>query len=70
MDTFQNCNTLLTSLNVRISRVLEQLHRVELAKSAQVTNAAKDDWSRAVQRCFTFKYIGFYIRHFLPPLFS
>jgi hypothetical protein len=47
LDMFQNCNTLLTSLNVRISRGLEQVHRMDLAKSAQVTCAAKDDWSRA-----------------------
>jgi hypothetical protein len=47
LDMFQNCNTLLTSLNVRISRGLEQFHRVDLAKSALVTSAAKDDWSRA-----------------------
>jgi hypothetical protein len=47
MNMFQNCNTLLTSLNVRISRGLEQFHRVELAKSAQVTRIWKDDWSRA-----------------------
>jgi hypothetical protein len=47
MDMFQNCNTLLTSLNVRISCGLEQFHRVDLAESAQVTSAAKDDWSRA-----------------------
>ena len=46
---FQNCNTLLTSLNVRISRGLEQFHRVDLAKSALVTSTAKDDWSRAGQ---------------------
>jgi hypothetical protein len=48
LDMFQNCNTLLTSLNVRISRGLEQFHRVDLAKSALVTSTAKDDWSRAV----------------------
>jgi hypothetical protein len=46
---FQNCNTLLTSLNVRISRGLEQFHRVDLAESAQVTRIRKDDWSRADQ---------------------
>ena len=50
MNMFQNCNTLLTSLNVRISRGLEQFHRVELAKSAQVTRIRKDDWSRAVEK--------------------
>ena len=44
---FQNCNTLLTSLNVRISRGLEQFHRVDLAESALVTRIRKDDWSRA-----------------------
>jgi hypothetical protein len=48
MDMSQNCNTLLTSLNVRTSRGLEQFHRMDLAESAQVTSAAKDDWSRAV----------------------
>jgi hypothetical protein len=47
MDMFQNCNTLLTSLNVRISRGLEQFYRLNLAKSALVTSAAKDDRSRA-----------------------
>jgi hypothetical protein len=41
MDMFQICNTLLTRLNVRISRGLD------LAKSALVTSAAKNDWSRA-----------------------
>jgi hypothetical protein len=47
LDMFQNCNTLLTSLNVRISRGLEQFHSLNLTKSALVTSAAKDDWSRA-----------------------
>jgi hypothetical protein len=50
MDMFQICNALLTSLNVRIGCGLEQFHRVHLAKSALVTSAAKDDWSRAVER--------------------
>ena len=54
MDMFQNCNTLLTtsSLNVRISRGLEQFHRMDLAKGALVTSVAKDDWSRAVSQPF------------------
>jgi hypothetical protein len=47
MDMVQICNTLLTSLNVRITRGLEQFHRVDLAKSALVTSAVNDDWSRA-----------------------
>ena len=46
-DMFQNCNTLLTSLNVPISRGLEQFQSLNLAKSAQVTMIRKDDWSRA-----------------------
>ncbi len=50
LDMFQNCNTLLTSLNVRISRGLEQFHQMDLAKSALVTSAAKDDWSRVGPR--------------------
>ena len=50
LDMFQNCNTLLTSLNVRISRGLEQFHRVDLAESAQVTSTAKNDWSPADMR--------------------
>jgi hypothetical protein len=41
LDMFQNCNTLLTSLNVRISRGLEQFQSLYLAKSAQVTSAAQ-----------------------------
>jgi hypothetical protein len=53
MDMFQNCNTLLTSLIVRIGRGLEQFHRMDLAKSAQATSAAKDDWSRAVTQLYT-----------------
>ena len=48
LDLFQIFYTLLTSLNVRISRGLEQFHRVDLAESAQVTKIRKDDWSRAV----------------------
>jgi hypothetical protein len=48
LDMFQNCNTLLTGLNVRISRGLEQFHSLNLAKSALVTRIRKDDWSRAV----------------------
>jgi hypothetical protein len=47
LDMFQNCNTLLTSLNVPISRGLEQFQSLNLAKSAQVTMIRKDDWSRA-----------------------
>ena len=47
LDMFQNCNTLLTRLNVHISRGLEQFRRLNLAERAQVTSAAKDDWSRA-----------------------
>ena len=39
--------TLLTSLNVRISRGLEEFHSLNLAKSALVTRIRKDDWSRA-----------------------
>jgi hypothetical protein len=34
LDMFQNCNTLLTSLNVRISPGLEQSQLLSLAKSA------------------------------------
>jgi hypothetical protein len=49
LDMFQNYNTLLTSLNVRSSGGLEQFHRLNLAKSAQVTSAAKDDWSQAAR---------------------
>jgi hypothetical protein len=48
LDIFQNCNTLLNSLNVRNSRGLEQLQSMNLANSAQVTRIRKDDWSRAV----------------------
>jgi hypothetical protein len=48
LDLFQIFYTLLNSLNVRISRGLEQFHSLNLAKSAQVTSTAKDDWSRAV----------------------
>jgi hypothetical protein len=47
LDLFQIFYTLPTSLNVRISRGLEQLHSLVLAKSAQVTRIRKDDWSRA-----------------------
>jgi hypothetical protein len=59
LDMFQNCNTLLTSLNVRISRGLEQFQSLNLAESAQVTRIRKDDWSRAidVQICFSNIYI-------------
>ena len=49
LDLFQIFYTLLTSLNVRISGGLEQFHSLNLAKSAQVTSAAKDDWSRAAR---------------------
>ena len=48
LDLFQIFYTLLTSLNARISRGLEQFHSLNLAKSAQVTRIRKDDWSRAV----------------------
>jgi hypothetical protein len=44
---FQIFYTLLTSLNVRISRGLEEFHSLNLAKSALVTRIRKDDWSRA-----------------------
>jgi hypothetical protein len=47
LDMSQNCNTLLTSLNVLIIRGLEQFQSLSLAKSAEVTSTAKDDWSRA-----------------------
>jgi hypothetical protein len=47
LDMFQNCNTLLNSLNVRISRGLNRFQSLDLAKSAQVTKIWKDDWSRA-----------------------
>ncbi len=47
LDLFQNCNTLLTSLNVPISRGLGQFQSLDLSKSAQVTRIRKDDWSRA-----------------------
>ena len=47
LDLFQIFYTLLTSLNVRISRGLEQFQSLNLAKSAQVTSTTKDDWSRA-----------------------
>ena len=50
LDLFQIFYTLLTSLNVRISRGLEEFHSLNLAKSALVTRIRKDDWSRAVQR--------------------
>jgi hypothetical protein len=50
LGLFQILYTLLTSLNVRISRGLEQFHSLNLVESAQVTSAAKDDWSRAVDR--------------------
>jgi hypothetical protein len=53
LDSFQIFYTLLTSLNVRISRRLEQFHSLNLAKSAQVTSAAKDDWSRADMYMFS-----------------
>jgi hypothetical protein len=48
LDLFQIFYTLLTSLNVRISRGLEEFHSLNLAKSALVTKIRKDDWSRAV----------------------
>ena len=48
LDLFRVFYTLLTSLNVRISRGLERFRSLNLAKSALVTSAAKDDWSRAV----------------------
>ena len=48
LDLFQIFYTLLTSLNVRISRGLEEFHSLNLAKSALVTRIRKDDWSRAV----------------------
>ena len=47
LDMFQNCNTVLTTLNVRIGRGLEQFQSLSLAKSDQVTRIWKDDWSRA-----------------------
>ena len=47
LDLFQIFYTLLTSLNVRISRGLEEFHSLNLAKSALVTKIRKDDWSRA-----------------------
>ena len=47
LDLFQIFYTLLTSLNVRISRGLEEFHSLNLAKSALVTRIRKDDWSRA-----------------------
>ena len=47
LDSFQIFYTLLTSLNVRISRGLEEFHSLNLAKSALVTRIRKDDWSRA-----------------------
>jgi hypothetical protein len=47
LDLFQNFNTLLTSLNVRISRGLEQFQSLNLAKSDRVAKIRKDDWSRA-----------------------
>ena len=50
LDLFQIFYTLLTSLNVRISRGLEEFHSLNLAKSALVTRIRKDDWSRAVVR--------------------
>jgi hypothetical protein len=49
LDKFQKINTLLNSLNLRISRGLEQFHTLNFTKSALVTSAAKDDWSRAEQ---------------------
>jgi hypothetical protein len=48
LDLFQIFYTLLNSLNVRNSRGLEQFQSLNLAKSAQVTSTAKDDWSQAV----------------------
>jgi hypothetical protein len=48
LDLFQISYTLLNSLNIRISRGLEQFQSLNLAESAQVTSATKDDWSRAV----------------------
>jgi hypothetical protein len=47
LDLLQIFYTLLTSLNVRISRGLEQFHSLNLVESALVTSGAKDDWSRA-----------------------
>jgi hypothetical protein len=49
LDLFQIFYTLLTSLNIniRISRGLEQFRSLNFAESAQMTSAAKDDWSRA-----------------------
>jgi hypothetical protein len=47
LDWFQILFILLISLNVRISRGLEQFHSLNLVESALVTSAAKDDWSRA-----------------------
>jgi hypothetical protein len=49
LDLFQIFYTLLTSLNVRISRGLEEFHSLNLAKSALVTRIRKDDWSRAAR---------------------
>ena len=49
LDLFQIFYTLLTSLNVRISRGLEEFHSLNLAESALVTRIRKDDWSRAAQ---------------------
>jgi hypothetical protein len=54
LDLFQIFYTLLTSLNARISRGLEQFHSLNLAKSAQVTRIRKDDWSRAENKTFLF----------------
>jgi hypothetical protein len=47
LDLFQIFYALLTSLNVRISRGLEEFRSLNLAKSALVTTIRKDDWSRA-----------------------
>ena len=48
LDLFQISYTLLNSLNIRISRGLEQFQSLNLAESAQVTSATKDDRRRAV----------------------
>ena len=69
LDLFQIFYTLLTSLNVRISRGLEKFHSLNLAKSALVTRIRKDDWSRAARNCMGRFEISFKI-NLKFPLYS
>ena len=67
LDLFQIFYTLLTSLNVRISRGLEEFHSLNLAKSALVTRIRKDDWSRAAPRVQNICIVGYILYTAVHP---